>query len=87
MSYKRKKKMSKKKKEFLSIVPGSPTGAEVVNGDLKYAIRKWKKRLKDSGTMRSVYENQEYTKPSTQRRKIKLDAIYKQRKISDQDDK
>lgn len=68
------------KKEFLSQIPNSPTGASVVNGDLSFAIRMWKKRLKESGNMQELYKRKYYKKPSTQRRETKLDAIYRRQK-------
>jgi ribosomal protein S21 len=77
-SYK-KRKMSKKKREFLSISPGNPTGVDVVDGDINYALRVWKRNVKDSGIMYELYKRRDYTKPTTARRKVKLDAIYKQR--------
>lgn len=71
-------RLPKKEKELLSIAPGSSVGARVVESDLSYAIRRWKKALKDDGRLRQVFERQEFQKPSAVRRKQKLDAIYRQ---------
>lgn len=79
MEYKSYDKMSKQTKELLSIVPGSPIGAQVVDGDLSYAIRVWKRSLKNDGRLKEIYERQEYVKPSARRRKTKQTAIYRQR--------
>ena len=84
MGYKKKsykdRKMSKKKKEFLSISPGSPTGAVVVDGDVNFAIQRWKRSVKESGLMQEVYKRREFEKPSSKRRRVKLDAEYRNRK-------
>lgn len=68
------------KKEFLSLIPNSPTAAQVVDGDLNFAIRMWKKRLKESGNMQELYKRKYYKKPSLARREVVLDAIYRKRK-------
>jgi len=70
--------MSKQDRDLLSIVPGSASGARVVDGDISYAIRRWKRNVKMSGKLKDVFDRQEYEKPSVKRRKIKSDAIYRQ---------
>jgi len=77
MSFKNKR-MSKKGKAFKSILPGSPLGVNVVEGDIHYALQTWKRKMKDSGVMKELYKRTEYTKPSKARRKVLLNAIYKQ---------
>jgi ribosomal protein S21 len=84
MSFKKKsyKKsgMNRKKKEFMSIVPGAAMAVDVVEGDLSYALQQLKRRVKNYGLMGEIYSRTEYTKPSVKRRKVILDAIYKQQK-------
>lgn len=77
----KKTKMSKRKREFLSIAPGAPLGATVVEGELNYAIQTWKRKVKDSGILKEVFNRREFMKPSVKRRRVKLDAIYKQSKV------
>lgn len=72
--------MSRQIKEFLSILPGSPLGANVVEGNVHKAIQRWKRKGKDSGLVRELYERQEYVKPSTLRRRVKHDAIYAEKR-------
>lgn len=71
-------KMSRQTKELLSIAPGSSSGALVVDGDLQFAIRRWKKSLKQNGKLKELYDRREYVKPSARRRRTKSDAIYRQ---------
>lgn len=78
--YKKNDKMSKREKEFRSILPGSPTGINIVDCDLRYALQRWKRVIKESGKLRDTTETREFVKPSRVRRKIKLDAIHRQRK-------
>lgn len=71
--------MSKKHKYHQSIIPGQGLGAAVPNGDLGFAIRLWKKQLKDADVLKMVKERKEYVKPSVIKRKAKADAAYRQR--------
>jgi len=72
--------MSKRIKEFLSVLPGVPIGATVVDGNVNYAIQTWKRKFKDSGLIKDLYANQEFVKPSVKRRKQILSAIYMNKK-------
>lgn len=74
-------RLSKREREFLSITPGSPTGVNVVEGNISYALQQWKRKVKDSGIMREVYERKEFLKPSVKRRKVILDAIFRYKKL------
>jgi len=64
--------ISKKQKHFASIQPGVEIGARVVKigdrGDISFALRKWKKGLKDSGKLEMLKERQEYVPDSVTRR-------------------
>lgn len=44
---------------------------EVRNGDINQALRKFKKKVTESGVLQEVRERQEYTKPSVKRAKAK----------------
>lgn len=65
--------MNKRQKQFLSIVPGSTTAVRVVRVydklDLSFALRKWKKMLKDNGTIEALKERQQFEKPNATRTK------------------
>jgi len=64
--------ISKKQKHFASIQPGVEIGARVVKvgdrGDISFALRKWKKGLKDSGKLEILKERQEYIPASVTKR-------------------
>ena len=64
--------ISKKQKHFASIQPGVEIGARVVKvgdrGDISFALRKWKKGLKDSGKLEILKERQEYIPASNTKR-------------------
>jgi hypothetical protein len=64
--------ISKKQKHFASIQPGVEIGARVVKvgdrGDISFALRKWKKGLKDSGKLEILKERQEYIPASITKR-------------------
>lgn len=75
--------MNKKtQKKLDSIIPGWGVGANVVEGDLNFALRQLKKSLKESGKMTAVYDRQQFTKPSIVKRKQRLEAAYRQQKES-----
>jgi ribosomal protein S21 len=71
--------MSKKHKYHQSIIPGVAIASAVPNGDLGFAIRTWKKKLKDADVLKIVKSRREYVKPSVVKRKQKSDAIFKQK--------
>jgi ribosomal protein S21 len=66
-----------------SIIPGTPTGVAVLkserrpNGDIEFALRIWKRKLKDSKVIDKLKERAEFSKPSVQRRLDKKASIYK----------
>jgi len=75
-------RMSKKQKHHQSIAPGHGISARVVEKDINFALRIWKRKLKDSDVLLNLKEGREFLKPSVKRRKQKIDAIYTQ-KIKD----
>jgi small subunit ribosomal protein S21 len=44
---------------------------EVRNNDVNYALRKFKKKIQESGILQELRERQHYTKPSEARKKAK----------------
>ena len=61
-----------------SIVPGSGNAIKVLGSgkyDIEYALRLWKRNLKDSDIVSELRDRMEYNKPSVVKRKAKNDAI------------
>lgn len=56
---------------------------KVNKGKIDAALKQFKRKVKNTKQLQQVRDQQEYTKPSTKRRKQKLKAIYKQ-KMRDQ---
>lgn len=48
---------------------------KVVKGDINRALKKYKRKVNDSGHLQELRDRQTYTKPKTVRRKEKMDAI------------
>jgi small subunit ribosomal protein S21 len=74
--------MNKKQKQHQSIVPGATKGVYVVGSqreDLAFALKAWKRKVKDSEVLEIIKENKTFTKPSVKRRVQKISAAYKQR--------
>ena len=69
-------------KRHLSIIPGGGLGVTVVNNDLEFALRLFKKNIKDSGKLLEVKANSYYTKPSVTRRFAKKRAVHHQKRQS-----
>jgi small subunit ribosomal protein S21 len=70
--------MNKKQKQHQTIVPGQSTAVNVVNQDLGFALRTWKRKVKDSGVLEYVKDNRTFTKPSVKRRNDISKARYRQ---------
>jgi small subunit ribosomal protein S21 len=47
----------------------------VVKGDINRALKKYKRKVNDSGHLLELRDRKEFTKPKVARRKQKLDAI------------
>lgn len=61
-----------------SIVPGNGNAIKVLGSgkyDIEYALRLWKRNLKDSDIVSELRDRMEYNKPSVVKRKTKNDAI------------
>ena len=68
--------MNKKQKHHHSIIPGHGIGAKVVNRDINFALRIWKRKLKTSNILNDLKDNREYIKPSISKRQQKIKASY-----------
>ena len=77
--------MNKKHKIWQSHIPGVPLGASVVKGDVGFAIRFWKRALKDAGTLQELRERRYFKKKSSKRRE-QLDSAKYFQKINSQQD-
>ncbi len=58
---------------------------EVRNGDINKALKVFKNQVYDSGHLQEVRDRQEYTKPTTARRKEKLTAIRNEQRRVEQE--
>jgi len=78
--------MNKYLKYHKSIVPGKSNSTNVVNRDINFAIRNWKKHVKTSGILDILKQKQEFEKSSITKQKILSSAKYKQklRSLDDQ---
>jgi ribosomal protein S21 len=70
--------MNKKQKHHQSILPGATLGAKVVNKDINFALRMWKKKLKESDILTQLKDKKEFLKPSVINRATKINAVYMQ---------
>lgn len=74
--------MNKKQKQHQSIVAGHPSAVHVVGTqreDLAFALKMWKRKVKESEVLELIKENKTFTKPSVKRRSQKIAAAYRQR--------
>jgi ribosomal protein S21 len=61
-----------------SLVPGNGNSVKVLGSgryDIEYALKLWKRNLKESDIVNELKSRMEYEKPTTKRRKAKNDAI------------
>ena len=72
-------------KKLQTIIPGFSTGVNVVDGDISFAMGEFKRVMKDSNKLLSVYDNRCYVKPSVTKRKMIDTAKFNQRKLSNKD--
>ena len=81
--------MNKKQKQHQTIVPGNALAVNVVGTtreDLAYALKTWKRKVKDSNVLETVKDRKEYIKPTMTRKIQKQKAVYIQ-KIKDLNNK
>lgn len=55
---------------------------KVIKGDINRALKKYKRKVNDSGHLEELRERKTYTKPKTVRRKQKQQAIREQQKLT-----
>ena len=83
--------MNKKHKIWQSFIPGVPLGAAVVKnpknpkdkGDVGFAIRFWKRAMKDAGTLQEL-KDRRFFKKKSQKRREQLDSAKYFQKINSQ---
>lgn len=71
--------MNKKQKQHQSIVPGNAAAVNVLNQDLGFALRLWKRKVKNSAVLEKTKDNKEFIKPSVKRRQQLQAAKFMQR--------
>jgi len=74
--------MNKQIKYHKSIVPGNCKSTKVINRDINFALRLWKKQVKSADSINKLKSLKEFEKPSITKRRQKQAAVYKQ-KIAD----
>ena len=77
--------MSRNQKYHTSIVPGIANAVAVIGNsdyDLSFALKNFKRKVKNSGILEHVKENRTFTKPSVKHRVKMINAKYIQ-KIKD----
>ena len=77
--------MNKKQKQHQTIVPGHSLAVNVVGSlreDLAFALKIWKRKVKNSEVLEKTKDRKEFIKPSVKRRKQLQDAQFIQ-KIKD----
>ena len=73
--------MNKKQKQHQTVVPGNALAVSVTGTakeDLAYALKTWKRKVKDSGVLEAVKDRKEYIKPGIRRRKELQNAQFMQ---------
>ena len=58
----------------------------VIKGNINKALKIFKRKFKQTGTLKEIRERKNYTKPSTKRRKEKEKAILKQKYREENDE-
>ena len=74
--------MSKKVKQHKTIVPGNGLAVNVLGTekeDLAYALKAWKRKVKNSGILERIKDRKEFEKPSVTKRKQLQAAQFIQR--------
>lgn len=69
-------------KKIKTLAKARPNSVHVVDGDISYAIRAWKKVLKDNNAVTECHQRTHYVKPSDRKRIQKETAKYIQQKAS-----
>jgi small subunit ribosomal protein S21 len=68
--------MNKREKHHKSIVAGNGNAVTVINNDLNFALRNFKRKIKESKILDRFKNNQTFIKPSFKRRNQIIKAKY-----------
>mgnify|MGYP003155296783 CR=1 FL=1 len=60
--------MNKRQKQHKSIIPGNGNAVSVVDKDLGFALRTFKRKIKESKVLEKFKQNQEFIKHSVKRK-------------------
>jgi len=60
--------MNKKQKQHKTAIAGHFAGVTVVDNDLAYALRSFKRRVKETGVLEKIKDTRTFVKPSVKRR-------------------
>ena len=74
--------MNKKQKQHQTTVPGNPLAVNVIGSqreDLGFALKSWKRKVKNAGILERVKDRKEFEKPSVTKRKQLQAAQFMQR--------
>ena len=71
--------MNKKQKKHKSIVSGNALAVSVVDKDIAFALKTFKRKMKQLGPIQHIKENRTFTKPSVKKRAEKIKAKYIQK--------
>ena len=61
--------MNKRQKQHKSIMPGNANGVMVIDKDLGFALRTFKRKMKQSNVLENLKENKRFIKSSVKRRR------------------
>lgn len=62
------------------------TSVTVKDGNVEKALRKFKKKIQDSGKLEELREREQFTKPTTKRRMAKNKAVRRYQRQVEQDE-
>lgn len=68
--------MNKKQKAHQSVIPGNGLATQVVESDISYALKTWKRKVKQSGILDELKDRKEFEKPSVSRRRQLIRAKF-----------
>jgi small subunit ribosomal protein S21 len=74
--------MNKKQKQHQTTVAGNPLAVNVIGSqreDLGFALKSWKRKVKNAGILERVKDRKEFEKPSVTKRKQLQAAQFMQR--------
>ena len=77
--------MKLQERKLQVITPGVSLGVQVVDGELHYALKEFKRLIKESNKIQEVYEKRYYTKPSVSKRKMLDNAKFLQKNKSNKE--